>query len=247
MGLFSSKHELNKIAKILSQYIRLPFSGETMPGAIMEAVLAYVKDAEVLKTYDFIDVIKRKEKIGWQVKATKEKTPVTWKRAKIPNQSELIEKSREGEKGIQELGNAIITFCNNHVMESFKKYDLLAIGYCRLIIHQDGKVTYFERKLCDKDNPILFHPDDFIWKWSLPKKTRKKEQLPALHGIHRKTGQKWWAWHGLGENQLHFSGESAWWPSKDTNHVVTFNMPTAADKLSLQKFLELLSKLDNSS
>ena len=41
-----------------------------------------LRQGEVLGTYDFVDVIKRGSKCGWQVKSTKESTPVTWKRAK---------------------------------------------------------------------------------------------------------------------------------------------------------------------
>ena len=45
----------------------------------MEANLKEVRggDTEVLHTYDFVDVISRSEKIGWQVKSTKSTTPVT--------------------------------------------------------------------------------------------------------------------------------------------------------------------------
>jgi hypothetical protein len=245
MSIFSTQEELAKICKVLSKYIRLPFSGETIPGAIMEAVLASVKKAEVLNTYDFIDVIKREENIGWQVKATKEKTPVTWKRAKIPNQVELINASKKSEAGIQQLGNAIINFCNSHVVHSFETYHLEKIGYCRLVIHDNGKVTYFEKHLCNKNNPILFNADDFVWRWSKPKQTKKKEQLSALHGVNKQTGKKWWTWHGLGENQLHFSGEHAWWPAAGDTHMATFSMPTPEEKLSLQDFMELIAKLDN--
>lgn len=245
MSIFSTADELGKIIKTLSKYIRLPFSGETIPGAVMEAVLASVKNAEVLNTYDFVDVIDVESKVGWQVKATKEKTPVTWKRAKIPNQVELIKASQNSENGLQALGDAIINFCNSHVVHSFETYDLDEIGYCRLIIRQSGEVTYFEKRLCTREKPILFKPADFSWKWSVPKKTKKKEQLPALHGLNIKTGDKWWAWHGLGENQLHFSGEKAWWPNEGDNHMATFNMPSAEDKLSLKEFSDLLSRLDN--
>lgn len=244
MGIYSTREELDQIRKILSRYIRLPFSGETIPGATMEGVLAHVKDAKVLNTYDFVDVIKPSDNCGWQVKSTKSSTPVTWKRAKIPNSLELIEKSRLDSQGLQELGDAIIEFCNEHARQSLETYQLEEIGYARLIINPGGQVTYFERLLCTRQNPHVFEPRDFEWIWSKPKNIRKKEQLQALHGIHKKTGKKWWAWHGLGENQLHFSGEKAWWPSPASDYTTAFRFPSEDDKLSLKDFLELLSRAE---
>lgn len=244
MTVFSSPEQLLKIRNILSNYIRLPFSVDTIPGAVMEAVLANVKQAEVLKTYDFVDVIKRSEKIGWQVKSTKESTPVTWKRAKIPNQLELISESEKSEAGLQALGNAIIEFCNKHVAESIKLYNLDNIFYSRLVINQNGQITYFERLLCTKNEPLIFKPTDFFWKWSTQKNTTKKEQLSALHGIKKSTGKKWWAWHGRGENQLHFSGESEWWPQHNDEHSVSFRFPGPDEKMTLEDFMYLLSKLE---
>ena len=76
----------------------------------------------------------------------------------------------------------------------------------------DNTAIYFERLICTKEKPVIFNRDDYIWRWSTPKKTTKKEQLPALHGIDKKTKRKAFAWHGRGENQLHFSGEKDWWP-----------------------------------
>lgn len=244
MSIFSTASELNKIKDILTKYIRLPFSGETIPGAVMESVLAKVKNAKVLNTYDFVDVISPSTKSGWQVKSTKESTPVTWKRAKIPNGPALIKASRKNAVGLQNLGNAIINFCNQHVQESLKLYGLDEIGYARLIIHKNGQVTYFEHLLITKTQPLLFKPEDFKWRWSKPKNTKKKEQLPALHGIHRDSNKKWWAWHGLGENQLHFNGESIWWPKKGDSHTVIFNLPSDSEKISLDGFISLLDKID---
>lgn len=244
MGVFSTPEQLDLIGKILSRYIRLPFSGETIPGAIMENVLAHVRNGQVLNTYDFVDVIKPAEHIGWQVKSTKTTTPVTWKRAKIPNAIELIEKSRKSAEGCKALGDAIISFCNSHVQQSIKKYALNQIGYSRLIINPGGGVTYFERLLCTRDDPYIFKQDDFRWVWSTPKKTTKKEQLQALHGIHKQSGKKWWAWHGLGENQLHFCGEIVWWPENSTHHMIAFNFPSEGEKLSLEDFLDMLSKAE---
>lgn len=247
MTIFSTDAELQEIKKVLSGYIRLPFSGETIPGATMEAVLAKVRSGEVLNTYDFVDVIKHTSHCGWQVKSTKEDTPVTWKRAKLPNQDELIKASKKSKKGIQVLGDAIIDFCNNHVRRSLTRYDLHEIGYSRLIIRDNGQVTYFEKLLCVRDKPDIFDKAEFSWKWSSPKKTKKKEQLPALHGIHKPSNKKWWAWHGLGENQLHFSGEKAWWPTYGENHIITFTRPSGNEKILIEKLFDFLSELDNTA
>jgi len=82
---YSTSKQLEKIANVLTGYLKLPFSGDSIPGALMENVIASVRNGEVLNTYDFVDVINQNEKVGWQVKSTKASTPVTWKRAKIPS------------------------------------------------------------------------------------------------------------------------------------------------------------------
>ncbi|QQG36721.1 MAG: hypothetical protein HYS17_02800 [Micavibrio aeruginosavorus] len=245
--IFSTPQELAKIKAILSKYTMLPFSGDTIPGAVMESVLGNVRNAQVLNTYDFVDVVSSATKCGWQVKSTKESTPVTWKRAKIPNARSLIDASRKSDKGLQNLGDAIIDFCNHHAKESLDLYGLDEIGYARLIVHPNKKVTYFEKILCTRRKPNLFNPEDFEWQWSTPKKTVKKEQLPALHGRNRTTGKKWWAWHGLGENQLHFSGEDSWWPEANDPQAIAFNFPSEEEKLSLEGFIDLLASLDKDS
>ena len=236
--LFSSQDEFERIARIIQRYAKLPFGTSSIPGAVLEAVLATVRGGRRLDTYDFVDVIGTGA--GWQVKSTKIDTPITWKRAKLPKQADLITASQSGEEGIKELGDAIIRSCNEHVKESFDRYDLSEIGYCRLIVKADRTVRYFERKLCDRDHPVLFNPDDFVWSWSTPKKGVKKEQLEAFHGKHVGSGRKWWSWHGLGENQLHFTGESSWWPKPGDPHQIDFELPGEAEKLSFEKFLELL-------
>jgi hypothetical protein len=240
--IFSSEDQLKKIANILTGYLKLPFSKDSIPGTLMEDVIGSVRTGKVLNTYDFVDVIKKDDKVGWQVKSTKASTPVTWKRAKIPNAEPLISASHQNLEGSQLLGNAIIKFCNDHVMESLKLYDLTEIGYSRLIVHNDGSLTYFEKLLCDRSNPKIFNEEEFIWKWSRPKKTIKKEQLPSLHGFNKTTRGKWFAWHGLGENQLHFSGEKVWWP-QDDNHKIDFSFPSS--RLSLQQFMNILEKISS--
>lgn len=243
MSVFSTPSQLDKMRRMLVNYSRLPFSQGSIPGALMESVLAHVRGGRVLNTYDFVDVINDEIRHGWQVKSTKEKTPVTWKRAKIPNAVELIEASKQSDAGLQILGDAIIEFCNEHFRASVEKHNLDKIGYARLIVHENGQVTYFERLLYSKEYPHIFNPKDFTWRWSTPKKTGTKEQLPALHG-YVKTGRKWWAWHGLGENQLHFSGETVWWPTAGNPHRFSFHLPQPENKLSYDQFVALLQGLD---
>ena len=210
--IFSTTDQLARIAELLTGYLRLPFSGDSVPGALVESVISEVRAGEVLNTYDFVDVVNRQHKVGWQVKSTKAATPVTWKRAKIPNAARLIRQSREGEAGLQLLGDTIIDFCNAHVRASMTLYGLAEIGFARLIVHPDRLLTYFEKVLCSHQNPNIFTPDEFRWKWSPQRDKTRKEFLPALHGTHVASGNKWFAWHGLGENQLHFTGEKYWWP-----------------------------------
>jgi hypothetical protein len=244
MSIFSTAGQLDEMRRMLANYVRLPFSQDSIPGALMESVLSHVRGGGVLNTYDFVDVIRPESRCGWQVKSTKATTPVTWKRAKIPNALELIEASEQSEQGLQVLGDAIIDFCNEHALVSMSKYDLDEIGYSRLIARNNGQVTYFERLLCSQDAPYVFNPAEFTWQWSTPKRTIIKEQLPALHGTNRTTGKKWWAWHGRGEDQLHFSGESVWWPAEDHPHAFSFQLPSADDKLSFSQFMSLLQALD---
>lgn len=243
-AIFSTPAQLSRLGDILSKYARLPFSKETIPGAVLEGALAHVRGGEVLNTYDFVDVIKREDRGGWQVKSTKSGTPVTWMRAKIPNSQKLIDDSRKTTAALQALGDTIINFNNAHVQASIERYNLNEIGYSRLIVFPNGRVVYFEKLLCTRSAPKIFNAANFEWRWSQPKKTVKKEQLPALHGLYKPTGKKWWAWHGLGENQLHFTGDGDWWPPPNDPHVVTFSFPAAADRIDLEKFIELLARLD---
>ena len=208
---------------------------------MLEEALANVRSGEVLHTYDFVDVVNREEACGWQVKSTRDATPVTWKRAKLPNVTGLVDASLKSDAACQELGDTIINFCNEHAQRSLAEYDLQKIGYARLILHKQGKVTYFEKSLCSISKPVVFDPKDFFWSWSTPKAPGKKEQLSALHGIHRQTNRRWWAWHGLGENQLHFSGESAWWPRPTSSrHSFSFDMPSAEELLTIDALMSVL-------
>lgn len=247
MYKFSSEQRLRQIAETIVGYSRTPFVTDSIPGDLMEHILADTVDGISLKTYDFIDVYDNKSNIGWQVKSTKDTTPVTWKRAKIARANEMIEAAYENDEGLQELGNAIINYCNSHVEESFEKYRIDALYYSRLILFDKKnykEVMYFEKFLCSKDNPVIFNPDDFAWEWSQPKKTIKKEQLPALHGKNIHSNVKWFAWHGLGENQLHFTGEKNWWPT-DENNCIKFKLVDSVEKINVRKYLDFLRKLAN--
>ena len=227
------------LQRILFSWMRLPFSHGVVPGRVLEEALAHIRSGKVLPTYDFVDVISPATACGWQVKSTREKTPVTWKRAKLPDADQLIDASLESDAACQALGDAIIRFCNEHARQSLADYGLQEIGYARLVLHDDGRITYFERPLCSVTKPSVFNPRDFTWRWSSPKATMKKEQLPALHGTHRATDSKWWAWHGRGENQLHFSGESSWWPQDSS---LSFKIPLATDKLTIDDLLARLGE-----
>lgn len=240
MSVYSTPEQLANMRDILSNFVRMPFSQGNIPGSLVESVFAHVRGGSVLNTYDFVDVVHADLRCGWQVKSTKETTPVTWKRAKIENSAELIRKSYQSTDDLQALGDTIINFCNEHAHASMEKYGLNEIGYARLIIHKDRRVTYFERLLCSQDDPLVFNPRDFVWEWSEPKITRTKEQLPALHGTNIRSEEKWWAWHGRGENQLHFSGESVWWPPENSPNMVSFELPREEDRLSFEQLNELL-------
>ena len=240
-AVYSTTEQLQRIAAIIKCCCRLPVSKDSVPGGFLETVFAHVRHARVLPNYDYVDVVDDSNRIGWSIKSTKAGSPLTWKRAKPFNQTKLISDSQGSKEGLQQLGNALIDICNKHAKESMSKYHLAEIGYCRLIVHKSRQVTYFERKLCDLASPSLFNPDDFEWDWSVEKATKGKEQRSSLHGWHKTSGMRWWAWHGKGENQLHFSAEQkVWWPSDD-QHKLEFTLPDSSSKLSFERLLEVLS------
>lgn len=225
------------IADQLASFFRLPFATESIPGGFAEALIADHYKGEVLATYDFVDVICRENRIGWQVKSTKATTPVTWKRAKIEGSVELIHESDlSGDTSV--LGAKIIETCNEHVQDSLDKYDLREIRYAR-IISCPGRFTYFERSLVSRSSQALFDPTDFSWEWSKPKRTGAKEQLRALHGF--RGDDKWFAWHGRGENQLHFSGEKNWWPDVDPG-VTAVTRPKYGQQKSWPELISWLNE-----
>lgn len=252
MTIYSNKKQLKEIADYLTAYMRIPyFQEDTIPGKIMEKIISIVHGGEQLATYDYVDVCK-KGRIGWQVKSTKEDTPLTWKRAKIANSSRLIIESERNPTGLKKLGDAIIEFCNDHAKESILNYNLEEIGYSRLIMFDDCSAIYFERLICTKSNPQIFNKDNYTWRWSIPKNTTKKEQLPALHGTDLLSNKKAFAWHGRGENQLHFSGEKDWWPALDRpsqpgiinyskdGHAIAFKLPQ--DKVPWENLVEFINE-----
>jgi hypothetical protein len=227
------------LEKYFKSFLSLPWTADSIPGNIVEKIIALTYQAEVLNTYDFVDVVDQINlRRGWQVKSTKESTPITWKRAKIPNKENLIRNSIDSDEGLQVLGDTIISFCNNHVEESCTLYDLDEIYYSRCILFKDRSVKYFERLLATSDDPRIFIPENFFWKWSSPKNVKKKEQLSALHGFRKSDGKKMWAWHGHGENQLHFSGESDWWDDGKNSIELTFLPP---ERISYAKFFNMIS------
>ena len=239
-SIYSSEEELLSISRILAAYLSLPIATDSIPGALLENVMAFVRGGKVLNTYDFVDVMRDKDHVGWQVKSTKSRTPVTWKRAKLEGSDQLIRDSWKSKKNLQHLGDSIIRFCNDHARESLDKYQIESIGFSRLIVFPDGKIRYYERELCSNENPDIFNAGDYFWQWPQPKKSAKKVQLPALQGINRKTNEKWFAWHGLGENQLHFVGEKNWWPTSH-EHTIDFAFPD--ERLSQDQFMKLLESI----
>lgn len=227
---------LVQVAELVTAMLRLPFF-RSLPGDVLEEILAYISAGLRTGTYDFVDVISKKEQIGWQVKCTKATTPVTWKRAKIPNKEAMIAASNKNPDDAQRLGDAIMEFCNAHALKSAEKYNLQRLVYSRLVDFTDGRLMYFERAL--PLNGRLFEPRDFRWRWSEQKKSLKKEQLSALHGIHVPSGKAWFAWHGLSENQLHFKGERAWWPPPGSSNRIDFTRPDSC--LSLAEVAQIIA------
>jgi hypothetical protein len=207
----------------------------------MEASLEIARGdgARVLRTYDFVDVIDEESHFGWQVKSTKQGTPITWKRAKIINSDERRAYARESEAAAQEVGDEIIAFCNEHAAESLRRYDLKRIGYARLIVRSNNTATYFERALISQKQPTLFNSADFTWKWTRGRPNASKEQRPALAGYDA-NDVRWFSWYT--ENQLHFNNERAWWLPEGHPNRVDFNLPTK--KIETEVLLKWLESLD---
>lgn len=102
MTIYSTKDELAKIAHYLTAYMRIPyFQDDTIPGKVMEKIISLVRGGEQLATYDYVDVC-ISGKVGWQVKSTKNDTPLTWKRAKIANSEALIKEPENEGAGLKD-------------------------------------------------------------------------------------------------------------------------------------------------
>lgn len=228
--VFSNKKELKEISELVQGYFKLPISEDTIQGDFFEKIIAEARNAKRLNTYEFIDVVDEKNKVAWQVKSTKEKTPLTWKRVKLKDSKKLIEESFQSFEKTQELGELIINFCNLNAKESIDKYNLKEIGFSRIISNLDGTLSYYEKILCTKENPIIFNKDNYIWKWSEQKTNGKKEMLKSLQGFDKITGLKMFSWHGQGENQLHFVGDK-YWLKENIDKVMTIKKPN--DKRSM--------------
>jgi hypothetical protein len=244
MPLYSTPAQLLEISDLTRNFLRLPFGFRSVPGNLLEALVEMTRGTgtERLRTYDFVGVINRQERIGWQIKSLDADTPVTWIRGKLPGKQALIEASFESAEARQALCDTILNYCNDHARASLEKYGLEQIGYIRLI-NYGTRFRYFERTLISAQNPILFSPAEYQWQWSEPKITPKKEQLPALHGTHIFTGVKHFAWHGQGENQLHFAGEKTWWPAASYPDSIDFPAPTEDERVSLETLAEWLATL----
>lgn len=229
--------QIETLKKHFKALLAMPWASETLSGRMVEEIVSATYGGRVLPNYDYVDVLgETGDRKAWQVKATKSSTPITWKRAKIPNKTKLINASHSDHVGLQRLGDAIITFCNNNITASIKKYKLEEIIYARAIFFVNGDVRYFERVLATANIEKIFEPSDYYWRWSKQKQNTKKEQLPALHGFRRSDDKKIWAWHGNGENQLHFSAENEWWQDGQNFLDIKFKRPPQID---YESFVEM--------
>ena len=260
----SSTQQMEELQKFVNAYWLLPemFRSPYISGAFVERALAEVRGGKALPTYDFIDVLCDDGKTGFQVKATKGTTTITWMRAKIHHKQALIAASQrasepEHSEGLQALGDAIIDFANEKISKSFRAYKKVEnIHYARLKLLSGGRVEYTEAPLCTREKPVLFKKEDFTWAWrqerasetqSLemedPLETTDIENAPqdidevisSLQGTHIPTKERWWAWHGKSDNQLHFPGESKWLELifaehglKKEDHQRIYTLPTTS-------------------
>ena len=191
------------IVSHIQAYSRLPFYRNSVPGDVLESIIAEAYNGSSSGSYSFVDVIAGQR--GYQVKCALSTTPVTWKRVKLPNKNKLLENSSP-----QQLGDMVIDFCNANVQAGFDKHpEMQEIIYSRLVhFKKDNEAAYFERPLCTRANPVLFNKQDYIWSWN----TFTCQTSAALVGTDLK-GTKVFSWYGQGENQLHFHGEALWHPA----------------------------------
>jgi len=206
--ILSTPEQLKEIEECIKCYLTTPFSSMAKLGNELEDIIAYVRGGVVNSAFSFADVII--DRVGWQIK-TSSSYVIIWKRISFPNQTDLIEKSKINP---QELGNMLLNNCNEHVEKCAIKYNLDLFVYSRLITSKNGMFSYFERPV-DK---ILFSPEMFYWKWG------ERNDYPTFAGYHVVTGEKWFSWSGMKDNQFRFMGEHNWHltdnhPNKHTFHV----------------------------
>jgi hypothetical protein len=236
--IYSDQPTLQRIALLLRRYHRLPFvSSGIIAGTVVENVLEQARSLERLGRYDFVDVVSRELRYGLQVKSSKQTSPLTWQRAKVPNSGELREASKKFESAQQELGTKILDYINSHVAKDLETYKLDEIGYARLVVGRDS-AFYFERRLLDRDHPVLFNPSDFHWRWAEDRKATK-EQRGSLSAYDR-AGTKWFSWHS--ENQLHFINERVWWPQPGDPTRIDF--PLNEPKIDLATLMRWLDDVE---
>lgn len=195
---------LDDLGRYIKAYQSLPFFDGSVPGKILETLVAFAFQGRVLNTLDFVDVVSGK--VGWQVKSIKAGSDVTWKRVTIANPEFLLELSYE-EPAF--LGRYLIDICNDHIFDSFVKYGLEDIRYIKAEIHPSN-VVLVEKSIVTNDSIVAFDHDDFYWHWTEPKHRNNKELLPSFSGFHKETNSKWFSWNGLGDNQFRFTYEKVW-------------------------------------
>lgn len=219
-----------KIVGFLTTYTRIPFIEENaIPGNIMENAVSIARNGTQLPCYGFIDVIN--DNIGWQVKSSRKKSPLTWGQVKAP--SNLLQS-----KDAIALGNHLINSINESSIAAMEKFNLETIGYARLIVYPNNHAVYFEKELSNRTNPIIFNPKTYLWSWSNCTRKSNKETKPSLVGINTITGMREFSWHCLSGSQLHFDAEYQWWPkikipkSEDDvifsskHHAISFMLPS---------------------
>ena len=95
--LFLTPAQLAELKTLIHNFLRLPFGYKLVPGNLLEEMIAQVRGEKAVRlaAYDFVDVIDKEKRVGWQVKSLNHDTPVTWIRAKIAGKSDLISASKE--------------------------------------------------------------------------------------------------------------------------------------------------------
>jgi hypothetical protein len=174
-----------------------------------------------LGRYDFIDVLSLGGRYGLQVKSGKIQSPLTWQRAKVRDSGGRREASKMFETAAQELGGQILDYINKHMQKDLDRHSVDEIGYARLVIHKK-RAFYFERHLISREDPLLFTPERFTWRWSEDRVTKSEKEQKGSLGGYDASGVRWFSWHS--ENQLHFDNERTWWPTEGDPHRIDFTL-----------------------